>query len=99
VRSWLHLDHARLSRKADLVAGVPLPAAPAVINRNRKRIVSLERAHSQGRKGSEYHHAVGRDHRPWYDRQRPELFAAALRAAKRELDPHGMLNPGVLIDL
>ena len=45
-----------------------------------------------------HHHAVGRDHRPWYDRQRPALFAAALRAAKRELDPQGMLNPGVLID-
>jgi alkyldihydroxyacetonephosphate synthase len=45
-----------------------------------------------------HHHAVGRDHRPWYDRQRPELFAAALRGAKRELDPQGMLNPGVLID-
>ena len=45
-----------------------------------------------------HHHAVGRDHRPWYDRQRPELFATALRAAKRELDPQGVLNPGVLID-
>jgi alkyldihydroxyacetonephosphate synthase len=45
-----------------------------------------------------HHHAVGRDHRPWYDRQRPELFAKALRAAKRELDPKGMMNPGVLID-
>ena len=45
-----------------------------------------------------HHHAVGRDHRPWYDRQRPTPFAAALRAAKAELDPAGMLNPGVLID-
>jgi alkyldihydroxyacetonephosphate synthase len=45
-----------------------------------------------------HHHAVGRFHRPFYDRQRPELFARALRAAKRELDPKGMLNPGVLID-
>ena len=45
-----------------------------------------------------HHHAVGRDHRPWYDRQRPDLFAAALRAAKGALDPHGMMNPGVLID-
>jgi alkyldihydroxyacetonephosphate synthase len=45
-----------------------------------------------------HHHAVGRDHRPWYDRQRPELFATALRAAKKELDPHDVLNPGVLID-
>jgi alkyldihydroxyacetonephosphate synthase len=45
-----------------------------------------------------HHHAVGRDHRPWYDRQRPAPFAAALRAIKAELDPAGMLNPGVLID-
>jgi alkyldihydroxyacetonephosphate synthase len=45
-----------------------------------------------------HHHAVGRDHRPWYDRQRPEPFAAGLRAAKRELDPRGVLNPGVLVD-
>jgi alkyldihydroxyacetonephosphate synthase len=45
-----------------------------------------------------HHHAVGRDHRPWYDRQRPAPFAAALRAAKAELDPAAMLNPGVLID-
>jgi alkyldihydroxyacetonephosphate synthase len=45
-----------------------------------------------------HHHAVGRDHRPWYDHQRPPPFAAALRAAKAELDPSGMLNPGVLID-
>jgi alkyldihydroxyacetonephosphate synthase len=45
-----------------------------------------------------HHHAVGRDHRPWYDRQRPAPFAAALRAAKAELDPNAILNPGVLID-
>jgi alkyldihydroxyacetonephosphate synthase len=45
-----------------------------------------------------HHHAVGRDHRPWYDRQRPGPFAAALRAAKAELDPAAILNPGVLID-
>jgi alkyldihydroxyacetonephosphate synthase len=45
-----------------------------------------------------HHHAVGRDHRPWYDRQRPEPFAAALRGAKAAVDPRGILNPGVLID-
>jgi alkyldihydroxyacetonephosphate synthase len=45
-----------------------------------------------------HHHAVGRDHRPWYDRQRPEPFAAALRGAKLALDPAGIMNPGVLID-
>jgi len=45
-----------------------------------------------------HHHAVGRYHRPWYDRQRPEGFARALKAAKRALDPGAILNPGVLID-
>ena len=32
-----------------------------------------------------HHHAVGRDHRD--DGQRPPLFAEALRAAKKTLDP------------
>jgi alkyldihydroxyacetonephosphate synthase len=45
-----------------------------------------------------HHHAVGRDHRPWYDEQRPAPFAAALRGAKAAVDPQGIMNPGVLID-
>jgi alkyldihydroxyacetonephosphate synthase len=45
-----------------------------------------------------HHHAVGRDHRPWYDAQRPDPFAAALRGAKAAVDPGGILNPGVLVD-
>ncbi len=45
-----------------------------------------------------HHHAVGRDHRPWYDLQRPDRFADALAAAKRAVDPEAILNPGVLID-
>jgi alkyldihydroxyacetonephosphate synthase len=44
-----------------------------------------------------HHHAVGRDHRAWYDQQRPDRFADALRAVKGTLDPRGMLNPGVLV--
>jgi alkyldihydroxyacetonephosphate synthase len=44
-----------------------------------------------------HHHAVGRDHRPGYDRQRPEVFAIALGAVKRAVDPAGVLNPGVLL--
>jgi alkyldihydroxyacetonephosphate synthase len=44
-----------------------------------------------------HHHAVGRDHRPWYDRQRPDPFALALAGAKSAIDPAGIMNPGVLI--
>ena len=40
-----------------------------------------------------HHHAVGRDHRPWYDLQRPEPFAEALVAAKRAVDPGGDPQP------
>ena len=42
-----------------------------------------------------HHHAVGRDHLPWWQRQRPEPFARALAAAKSAVDPAGILNPGI----
>lgn len=45
-----------------------------------------------------HHHAVGRDHRPGYDRQVPPPFQSVLRAAKSALDPSWILNPGVLVD-
>jgi alkyldihydroxyacetonephosphate synthase len=44
-----------------------------------------------------HHHGVGREHRPWYERQRPEPFGLALAAAKAAVDPAGVLNPGVLL--
>ena len=43
-----------------------------------------------------HHHAVGRTHKPWYDLERPEPFAQAFIAARRAVDPAGILNPGVL---
>jgi alkyldihydroxyacetonephosphate synthase len=45
-----------------------------------------------------HHHAVGRDFRPWYQQERPDLFESALKAAKGRLDPRSVLNPGVLLD-
>ena len=46
-----------------------------------------------------HHHAVGRVHRPWYERQVPGPFLDALAGAKRSLDPRGIMNPGVLLPL
>jgi alkyldihydroxyacetonephosphate synthase len=44
-----------------------------------------------------HHHAVGRDHAPWLEREVGELGLEALRAVKRRLDPAGVMNPGVLL--
>ncbi|MEV0131550.1 FAD-binding oxidoreductase [Dactylosporangium sp. NPDC050688] len=44
-----------------------------------------------------HHHAVGRDHLPWLARQRDPLVTEVLRAAKRTVDPRGILNPGALL--
>lgn len=43
-----------------------------------------------------HHHAVGRDHAPWLEREVGPTGLAILRAAKDAVDPHGVLNPGVL---
>jgi alkyldihydroxyacetonephosphate synthase len=45
-----------------------------------------------------HHHALGRDHRTWYDQERPPLFAEVLRTVKQRLDPKAVLNPGILVD-
>src|SRR5690606_5674871 len=45
-----------------------------------------------------HHHAVGRMHKPGWRRQRPERCAAVVTAANRTLAPHGIRNPGVLLD-
>lgn len=41
-----------------------------------------------------HHHGVGLDHAPWIGREKGELGLEALRAAKRSLDPAGLMNPG-----
>ena len=44
-----------------------------------------------------HHHAVGQDHKPWLAREIGPVGVRMLRALKAELDPTGVLNPGVLI--
>jgi alkyldihydroxyacetonephosphate synthase len=44
-----------------------------------------------------HHHAVGRDHAPWLERELGAEGVAALRALKAELDPAGIMNPGKLL--
>jgi alkyldihydroxyacetonephosphate synthase len=44
-----------------------------------------------------HHHGVGRDHLRWYQQEIGEPAGAILRAVKTQLDPAGILNPGILI--
>ncbi|MCF6474488.1 FAD-binding oxidoreductase [Nonomuraea sp. MG754425] len=44
-----------------------------------------------------HHHGVGRDHLDAYAREIGPVGAGVLRAVKAELDPAGILNPGVLV--
>jgi alkyldihydroxyacetonephosphate synthase len=44
-----------------------------------------------------HHHAVGRDHAPWMEREVGRDGIRALRALKAELDPAGIMNPGKLL--
>ncbi|MDO9355613.1 MAG: FAD-binding oxidoreductase [Solirubrobacteraceae bacterium] len=44
-----------------------------------------------------HHHAVGTDHRPWLGAEVGDVGLRVLRAIKDELDPAGILNPGVLV--
>ncbi|RMF18063.1 MAG: hypothetical protein D6761_03370 [Candidatus Dadabacteria bacterium] len=49
----------------------------------------------QGGGTASHHHAMGRDHREWGQRELPEGAIAALRAIKASCDPGGIMNPGV----
>jgi alkyldihydroxyacetonephosphate synthase len=44
-----------------------------------------------------HHHAIGRDHAPWMKQEIGTGGVALLRAAKAELDPAGIMNPGKLL--
>jgi alkyldihydroxyacetonephosphate synthase len=44
-----------------------------------------------------HHHGVGRDHQPWLAGEIGTLGIAVLKAVKSQLDPTGVLNPGILL--
>jgi alkyldihydroxyacetonephosphate synthase len=44
-----------------------------------------------------HHHAIGRDHAGWLEREIGREGVRALRALKDELDPAGIMNPGKLL--
>ena len=45
-----------------------------------------------------HHHAVGTDHGPWLPAETGQMWLRMLRAAKAEVDPAGIMNPGKLMN-
>ncbi len=45
-----------------------------------------------------HHHAVGRDHAPYMEAEVGGVGLDLIRAAKEQLDPAGIMNPGKLLD-
>ncbi len=44
-----------------------------------------------------HQHGVGSDHLPWVAAEKGELGMEVLEAARARFDPHGVMNPGVLL--
>lgn len=44
-----------------------------------------------------HHHGVGEDHRPWMEAEKNAIGIEILRAAKKQVDPKNLLNPGKLL--
>ena len=81
--------HARLPRRRGALlhgAGPGAPRRRSSSSGTRSRRPPPRRSSAAGGTIT-HHHAVGRDHRPWYDRQRPEPFAAALRRGQGGAGP------------
>lgn len=45
-----------------------------------------------------HHHGCGADHAPWMFQENGEMWVRMLRAAKTEVDPAGIMNPGKLMN-
>ena len=72
--------------------------ADANLERWRRLKTAVSQAVVAGGGTISHQHGVGADHAPWLAAEKGELGMALLRAAARELDPHGMMNPGIWSD-
>lgn len=75
--------------------------APAAAGGELEQWQQIKRAASEAieRNGGTitHHHAVGRNHMEWYEREVPTLWRQMLAGAKKAVDPGAMMNPGVLL--
>ena len=91
-----HISHV-YAAGASLYFTVACAQADDPISQWRTAKAAASRAILDSGASISHHHGVGRDHREALAEEIGALGVGALRALKRELDPAGILNPGVLI--
>lgn len=98
VHAFTHLSH--VYRQGCSIYSTFVFRAAATLEENLERWRRLKSAVSEAivaHGGTISHqHGVGVDHAPYLPREKGALGMDLLRAAARELDPEGMLNPGKL---
>ena len=75
-----------------------MPSAEQIQTGNLRRTVSYEQFAAYAQDDWRLTQRVTLNLGLRYERETPQLFRAALAAAKQRLDPAGILNPGVLIN-
>ncbi|WP_337191818.1 FAD-binding oxidoreductase [Nocardioides flavescens] len=91
-----HLSHV-YETGCSLYFTVAAPAGDAPLERWRAAKAAANDAIVASGATITHHHAVGSDHRPWLHHEIGDVGVSVLRAVKADLDPTGVLNPGVLV--
>ena len=100
VHAFTHLSHV-YRQGCSIYSTFVFRAAPSY-EENQARWVRLKRAVSEAIVANggtiSHQHGVGVDHAPYLQAEKGALGMDLLRAAARELDPQGMMNPGKLFE-
>jgi alkyldihydroxyacetonephosphate synthase len=98
VHAFTHLSHV-YRQGCSIYSTFVFRAAPGY-DENHARWVRLKRAVSEAIVAAggtiSHQHGVGADHAPYLPAEKGALGMDLIRAAARELDPQGMMNPGKL---
>ncbi|GII23724.1 alkyldihydroxyacetonephosphate synthase [Planosporangium mesophilum] len=93
---WCHISHVYPSGASLYFTVLAAQAADPVAQWGAAKAAAGDAIAATGATIS-HHHGIGRDHLPWYGAEIGPQATAVLRGVKDVLDPHGVLNPGILL--